>query len=486
MDAQTILKVRPELTRYLHEFDDCFGRVTTRRHLDTYVAGQLSDLQRKSIEPMADAAGVPPRTLQQLLSLYRWDERMMRDRLAQRVARRHGHPHSIGVLDETSFLKKGEKTACVQRQHCGSVGKLDNCVVSVHLGYATPEFHCLLDGELYLPEGTWDADRERCREAGIPDDVVYRSKWQIGLGQIRRARANGIRFQWMTFDEGYGGKPAFLRELDGMGQNYVGEAPAHFTAWTRPPEVLYREHARSRMGRPRKLPRLKVKNNPPVAVKNIATHSPAFRRDDWQTYHVKDGAKGPMLWQAKCIPVWLPDADGLPGAPHLLLVTRPVTETDQKVKYFISNAPEGTPNETLLLVAFSRWKIERAFQDTKDELGMDHFEVRKFRAISRHLILSCVSYLFLAEFHQKHRKKKSGADGVPGPHGDRVTGAGLASWRSLFASVGRVDQPPVAYHPATQRPGGRQPPQTQAQAITRVGAVSEGHTNLFLVKKVAL
>ncbi len=165
MDANTILRIKPELTRFLHQFDDCFGRVTTRRYLDLYVEGQLSHLPRKSIEPMADAVGEPPRNLQQFLSLFRWDEAAVRDRLQQYIARHHGHQHSVGVIDETSFVKKGNKTACVQRQHCGAVGKKENCVVSVHLGYATPEFHTMVDGELYLPEKTWHTDRIRCHEA---------------------------------------------------------------------------------------------------------------------------------------------------------------------------------------------------------------------------------------------------------------------------------------------------------------------------------
>ena len=203
MEADTILKVRPTLTRYLHNYDDCFGRCTARRHLSTYVEGQLGPLERKSIEPMADAAGVAPRDLQQFLSLYRWDESAMRDRCQQQVAARHAHPQNIGILDETSFPKKGQETACVQRQHCGAAGKTENCVVSVHLGYATPDFHTLLDGELYLPKGTWHEDRARCRAAGIPDDVVYRAKWQIGLGQIERARRNGLFLEWTTFDEGH-------------------------------------------------------------------------------------------------------------------------------------------------------------------------------------------------------------------------------------------------------------------------------------------
>ena len=145
-----------------------------------YVRGQLSDLPRKSVEPIALAEGVAPRTLQEFLSLLDWDEPLMVDRTQHLVARDHASPHAVGVLDETACPKKGHKTPGVQRQYCGATGKVDNCVVSVHLGYAADDFHCLLDNELFLPRD-WSNDRERCRPAGIPDTLVYRPKWQIGL-----------------------------------------------------------------------------------------------------------------------------------------------------------------------------------------------------------------------------------------------------------------------------------------------------------------
>jgi SRSO17 transposase len=485
MDTGMVLQLKPALTQYLHEFDGCFGRVTARRHLDTYVQGQLSDLPRKSIEPMADAAEIPPRTLQEFLGLYRWDESAMRDRLQRRVARRHAHRHSVGLLDETSFVKKGRHTACVQRQHCGAVGKTENCVVSVHLGYATPAFHCLLDGELYLPETTWHKNRPRCTAAGIPEDVVYRPKWKIGLEQIRRARNNGIRFAWMTFDEGYGNKPPFLRALDEIGQNYVGEVPSSCTAWTKCPDVLYREHAHGPMGRPRKFPRLKVKNNPPVEVRHIASYSPIFRREDWQTYRVKDGHKGPMVWKAKHIVVWLQNVDGLPTRPHHLLVAYNVLEPD-KIKYFLSNAPEGTSVETLLLVALSRWKIERMFEDGKGELGMDHFEVRKYRSIRRHLILSCVSYLFLAEFHQSHRGEKSAPDDLPDSYRHAISFAAVEPPRPLLANVRRMDQSGDSSHPTTKCQKRSQPSQANPAAIAQNRTVSFRRNHVSMETFVAL
>ncbi len=486
MDAETILRIKPELTQFLHHFDGYFGRVTPRRYLDLYVEGQLSDLPRKSIEPMADAVGEPPRNLQQFLSLFRWDDAGVGDRLQQYVARGHGHPHSVGLIDETSFVKKGEKTACVQRQYCGAVGKTENCVVSVHLGYATADFHTLLDGELYLPHQTWHADRDRCYAAGIGNDVVYRPKWQIALEQYQRAVANGVRFTYLTFDEGYGGKPPFLRALDRLGQNYVAEVPASFTVWTTRPQVLYRHHARDgKIARRRHYPRLKVKNNPRIEVRNVQRHSPRLRRIAWQTYHVKDGSKGPMVWQAKRITVYLADENGLPTRAHHLLITRSALNPGE-IKYFISNAPEPTSVEVLLRVAFSRWTIERAFEDSKTELGMDHFEVRKFLSIQRHLILSCLSHVFLSEFCLKYRGEKSGPDPLSSAHRHRRTGRRLGSRRPMFPEVSRNDRCPIDDNPTSQRQSPTKPPTANNPTFTCHRHHIEKHHQMSLATLVAL
>jgi len=486
MDAETVLRIKPALTEYLHIFDGCMGRRTNRQHLNTYVSGQLGDLDRKSVEPIADAAGVPPRTLQEFLGLLKWDEAAARDQLQRRVAGRHSHPHSIGIIDETSFHKQGTQTACVQRQYCGCRGKTDNCVVSVHLGYAAGEFHALLDGELYLPEETWDQDRARCRAAGIPDDVVYRPKWQIALGQIGRALGNGVRFSWLTFDEGYGGKPPFLQSLDGWGLNYVGEIPGNFIGWTRPPEVLYRDHARDKgKEHPRQVVRLKVRNTPAAEVREILEHSPVLRAVACETYYVKEGAKGPMVWQAKRIPFWIKDPKGLPSRPHHLLVARNPLKPEQ-VKFFLSNAPESTPIETLLLVAFSRWPIERLFEDSKTELGMDHFEVRRYLAIQRHPILSSISHLFLTEFHQQHRGEKPGGDALPGADGDAGAGAGLEPRWPLFAEVGRIDCGATGGNAGAQCGRSPQPPQADIASFAPNRRVSVSHTQMSMERFLAL
>jgi len=459
MDARKIEALGPALGDYLEEFGDCFGRVEPREHLRTYVEGQLSDLPRKSIEPIALAAGIPPRTLQQFLSAAKWQEGMMRDRLQEIVARDHAHPLAVGVFDETSCPKKGEQTPGVKRQYCGATGKTDNCVVSVHLAYATPDaFHALLDGELFLPED-WAADRQRCRAAGVPDDMVHRPKWRIALELLDRAVANGVRFPWVTFDEGYGQAPEFLHALDDRGQWYVAEVPRCFTGWCRKPALLHKEHhPRDRMGRPRTFPRLAANAPAASAVRDLLRHSPAFTKQPWQTFHVKDTAKGPAVWRVKMAPLLL-KRNGLPTRPHWLVVARNVLD-EEEVKYFVSNAPPGTPLEVILHVAFSRWPVERCFQDQKTELGMDHFEVRNYPAVIRHLAITAVTFLFLSRMLRDYRGRRGGKpgrarpDGVPDPHRGGRPGPipvdGRATPAGIPAAAGRGHR----LHPSAQ-PGRR-------------------------------
>jgi len=485
MDADTILSIRPALTEYLRGFDACMGRTPNRTHLDTYVSGQLSNLQRKSVEPIADAAGVPPRTLQEFLSLLKWDDLGVINCLQRRVARRHADPHSIGIVDETSFPKRGEKTACVQRQHCGRLGKLENCVVTVQLGYAAGNFHTLLDGVPYLPEETWD-DEDRRAEAGIPEEIVYRPKWYIALEMIWHAQANGIRFEWLTFDEGYGGKPPFLRELETMGQNYVAEIPCDTVGWTSPPEVHYQDHARDkRQGRISRKARLKVRNTPAVEVRNILTYSPVLRKVPWERFRVKDGEKGPMIWEAKRIELWIKDEHGLPVGPYHLVTARPLNKPEE-IKYFLSNAPMSTSLEVLLIVAFSRWRIERMFEDSKSELGMNHFEVRKYLSVQRHLVLTCVSHLFLAEFCLKQRGKKPGGDDLPGSHGDLPPGADLVSRWPVLAEPGRIDHRAIGNHAGAQGQGPPEPLEEDIAGFTRERHYAQGPVHLSLASRIAL
>ena len=416
MKVPQIRKLEPQLTKFLEKFDDCFPRKDTRAHLPIYVSGQLSDIPEKSVEPIAINAGVAPRTLQEFLSQHHWDHDRLRDQLQHIVRDEHAGPHSIGIIDETSDVKKGDKTPGVQRQWCGSVGKKENCLVTVHLGYAREGFHCLIDGELFLPE-SWSEDRGRCREAGIPDDMTYRPKWKIGLELYDRAIGNGLHFDWMTFDEGYGSKPDFLRGLNARNQKFVGEVPRSFTGWLKPPRVVTRPFHKNGRGRGRKVPRL-ASGSPPARRVEEFLDEPAFRAQAWQRWRVKDGEKGPMIWEVKHARFTPKDEDGMPGGPMHLVVARNVLDVNE-VKFFVSNAPPETPVSKLLLVGFSRWRVERCFEDQKSEIGLDQYEGRRYQGLKRHMILSCVSYLFLSRMREKFRGEKSGVDGVPGAYGDR-------------------------------------------------------------------
>lgn len=413
MDTEQIRQLEPKLGRFLGRFADCFARKDTRAHLEVYVWGQLSQLPQKSVEPIALEAGVAPRTLQEFLSQLKWDEERLRDRVHDIVRTEHAGTHAIGIFDETSDPKKGDKTPGVQKQWCGRLGKLENCLVTVHLGYAVDDFHCLLDGDLFLPE-SWAADRPRCCEAGIPDTVVYRPKWRIALELYDRAIANGVHFDWLTFDEGYGGKPEFLREVAGRQRNYVAEVPRSFTAWLRPPRVVTRPYHRGRRGRGRAVPRLASGSRAARRVEELLNDR-RLRDQPWQHWRIKDGEKGPMVWECKHTMVTIKDDDGLPGARLHLIIARNVLDPDE-IKFFLSNAPPQTGMGTMLLVAFSRWRVERCFEDGKSEIGLDQYEGRRYLGLKRHLILSAVSYLFLAQVRQEWGEK-SGLDGMPVPCG---------------------------------------------------------------------
>ncbi len=420
MDATEIAGL--ELADFLGGFDDCFGRSEPREHLATYIRGQLSDLERKSVEPIALAADVPPRTLQRFLELVEWDQERLRNKLQQTVVRDHADPDAIGIIDETGHPKKGKHTAGVKRQWCGNTGKVDNCVVSVHTGYVSGDFQCLLDSDVYLPKD-WADDPARRRGAHIPDDVTFRTKPQIALDQIRRGLDNGIRVAAWTFDELYGRDGGFLNGLDALGQTYVAEVPSDFTGWVRSPRVLLRPTPWELLqpGGRRRFPRLAATAASASEVRHLAAKSDVFRNQKWRPFHIKDSQKGPIVWEVKHADFYRKHADGLPGRTHTLIIARNALDHDE-VKYFVANVSAGADSETLawlLHVAFSRFPIEHCFRQAKDELGLDHFEVRGWRSIHRHMYVTQLSHLFCSRMRQFLRGKKGRARGTYGGAGSR-------------------------------------------------------------------
>jgi SRSO17 transposase len=387
MDIGILEELRPRLDAYLQEYADCIKTKPSRTHLRTYVNGQLGTLERKSIEPIALEANVPPRSLQEFLGLHRWDERKVATRVRQLVTRRHGDPDAVGVIDETSFAKKGNDTVGVHHQYCGATGKQDNCVVTVHLAYAAKGFSALVDSDLYLPLQTWANDEERRRKAGVPENVVYRPKWKIALDLIKRSIADGVRMKWLTADEGYGRVGEFRCECANSGLLYVVEIPSNTTGWT--------QAMVNRCEDPKRVDELWRRGGP-----------------SWETYHIKDTEKGPVVWEARAVRFHLND-HGCAHEEEWLLICR--NAVSGELKYFVSNAPRGTRRETMLRVAFTRAEVEHLFHEAKGEVGLKHFEVRRYRPVMRHLVVSMVSLLFLCEQVKRLRGEKSVVEHLPGP-----------------------------------------------------------------------
>jgi SRSO17 transposase len=385
MTKEQVQAIGPEFTAFLRPFERFFDEPETVRHFRNYSRGLLTDLPRKTAEPLAKYAGTPPRCLQQFLKTCLWDQDGLTDGIQQElratVAELPPDPvGTVGVIDETSALKKGTKTPGVQRQYLGCVGKVANGIVTVHLVVAHGQFKALLDSEWFLPE-SWEADRERCREADIPDDVHYRPKSDIALELLGRSERNGWRFDWLTFDEWYGGKPEFLRVLDVANAQYVGEVPKTFSC---------------RPGRSR------------IAMSAAAVFSqPGVKKRAARSFHIGHQTGPAAVWQVKVVDVAL----GASGRPrHRLLLAR--NRETGEIKYFLTNAPRRIGVRRVLSAAFVRWHVEHVFRVAKSEIGLTHFEGRSYVSLKRHLALCLAALAFVSLHTLQLRGEKSG--GHPG------------------------------------------------------------------------
>jgi SRSO17 transposase len=416
MTDQEIAMLGPAFARYLAHFRDAFLQRRTAGHFDNYCRGLLSDLPRKSVEPIALACGTAVRTLQEFLVTAHWDQGATRDRLQRRLAGVvAGLPAdrlgAVGVIDETSCAKKGDRTPGVQRQYLGCAGKVENGIVTVHVGVAKGRFRALLDAELYLP-ASWAADRDRCAEAGVPAAVGYRAKWRIALDQLVRLGENGHRFDWRTFDEGYGSRVPFLTVLSIIGQRFVAEVPVSFAV-----------QARGRRGSRRADDVL-----PPAAARR-------GRRIRLTRETLND-----QVWRAAERPV------GVAGRPYRLI--QAINEATAEVKYFLTNAA-AAPLGRVLAAAFFRWSVEHTFRVAKQEAGLMHYEGRDYRGLNRHLILALLVLGFVAIHTDRLRGEKPARD----------DGAGLPGIERPLRDA--LPPPPRAARAAAHRTGHPLPPAPQ-------------------------
>jgi len=398
MNYEQLASFEPALAEFLEKVRHCFKRDKTFAYMQKYILGLMADLKRKSIEPIALASGVAVRTMQEFLSFLSWDHLLADKVLIREVTERQHGKRSIGVLDGSGHVKQGNETPGVQRQWCGETGKRDNCVIGQHLLYTDndPEnpFSCVVASDLYLPE-SWQQDRDRCRRAGIPDEIIYRPKWKIAIEQIERVMAEGLRFDYVTFDEEYGKVPEFIFGLDRLGQNSIGEVPANFRVWTKPP--AYKSHRAEHSSH---------------RVDDILRHSPVFYGQKWRTMEIKDTTRGISIWNIKSAQVYLvKHIDGKPYCPvpthrtYWLVVAN--NQRTGEIKYFISNAPAKESLKTLLEIAFSRWHVEKWFERAKQECGFGAFEVRTYKSLIRHWLASRLAMYFLADQTNRLRGEKS-------------------------------------------------------------------------------
>ena len=427
MTDQEIVALGPAFAGYATRYRDCFLPKRTAGHFDSSCRGVLSDLPRKSVEPIARACGTAVRTLQEFLVTADWGHEIARAKLQRRMAEvLDALPDdplgTVGVIDETRCAKKGDRTPGVRRQYLGCLGRIDNGIVTVHVGVAKGSFQALLDADLFLPE-VWDADRPRCRAAGIPDTVRYRPTWQIAYDPLVRLDACGVRFDGLVFDEGYGSKVPFLSVLSAVGQHVVGEAPV-----SSPVRTGGRDE-------PRRADQ--------VLRAHDAKPGRRFRRSR-QTV-------GDAWWRATRV---LVTAGGCEWAR-----VAAIDASTAEVKYLVTNAT-AAPLSRVLAVAFRRATIAHSFRVAKSEAGSAHDEGRQWVGLVRHLIPSLVVLGFVSEHTDRSRGEKPvGDDGASVPGVERAMCADVPPpAQESGPAAGRARDP----LPPTSEPTGHQVPQESA------------------------
>jgi SRSO17 transposase len=439
------------LDDFLRPYLYCCGYTQTFGHMHTYCRGLLSELKRKSAEPIALASGCAVRTLQEFLRDHQWRHPQVRDQLQRDVgAELAGLPDdglgNVGLIDETSSLKSGDKTPGVQRQYLGCVGKIDNGIVTVHLGVCKGRYKTLIDAELFLP-ADWAKDRERCRAAGIPDAMEYRPKSTIALEEVDRAQANKVHLDWLTFDEGYGKAPEFIRGLDDRELRFVGEVPKSLSCL-----------AANGSGR---RPDAQGKGR---RADDVVRQSPAFLKQPWVKVKLTRQTVGAQVWEVKAAQVWQMQDKEWSTRTYWLIWARNVATGEEK--YFLSNAPADAKLKTLVQVAFSRWNVEHTFRVGKSELGFTHYEGRNYTGLMRHQTLCLLMLTFVAGHTERLRGEKSGGDDGAGlqcvePAEPGVAGE-AAGDHAPPAQAGCHSLPPAAEPGRTRVPPGTPPAEKAA------------------------
>lgn len=360
-------------------------------HARHYLSGLLGTQRRKNIGRIGeDVAASNYQAMQQLVSDCRWDHEKLMEQVAGQAALEMGPVRETSFcLDETSFVKKGNASVGVQRQHCGRLGKLENCQVAVFGSLNHGAKVALVDFQLFVPQ-SWAEDTSRCEKAHIPPEHrLHRSKAELGLEMVKTARARGLKFGWVLGDEIYGNNRSLTEALDALGERYIMDVACNLKVWDYDPRPVAATPLAGQ-GRPRTRFKCSQAGARHLTVQALAAENFASSS---RSLVLRKTSKGPLeakVWVRK-VWLWRPMKDA--AAQPRLLVVRQDAQGD--FKYSLSNAPVETKWETLAYQQAQRFWIERAFQDAKSELGMAQYEVRGWRAWHHHMALVCLAQLFI-------------------------------------------------------------------------------------------
>jgi SRSO17 transposase len=361
-----------------------------RERLEAHLRGLLLDAEStKTAEAIALKVHGDPsqvRMTQVFVAQSPWPDAPAREELALWVNQELGSEQGTLIVDESGFPKCGDKSVGVARQYCGATGKIDNCQNGVFLAYASPAGHTLLDERLYLPE-EWANDAERREEAGVPKDVVFRTKPELAL-ELIRCSGPKVRHGWVTFDEGYGKDPGFLSGLEELDERYIGEVPKSCRGWLKRPKVV--EPQAPRIGRPRRKARVAAGQPKPQTVEEIAAALPASA---WKRLRFREGTKGTQQAHFARVRIVV-ERDDLPG-PEVWLVIERSCDQAPYIKYYLSNATPDCPLLEMAQAGHNRWPVEDCFLRGKQEVGLDDYEVRGWRGWHHHMTLSMLAMWFL-------------------------------------------------------------------------------------------
>lgn len=378
MDATVVRGWEGHFGRLVDTIGGCFKRRDLRRRASSYVRGLLGPVQRKNGWQLAEQVGdATPHGMQRLLGRASWSADDLRDTLMH-YAREHlltDGDHGVLIVDETGFLKKGDKSVGVQRQYSGTAGRIENSQVGVFLALASGLGRALIDRELYLPK-SWCEDQDRLQAANVPADIRFATKPQLAQRMIERVLQSGLRPRWVLGDEVYGADSKTRRFLESKGQPYVLAVSCQ--------QRLWRDLVQQR-------------------VDTIADEIPT---DAWLTMSVADGAKGPRVYD------WAAGRYGAPtdqGLVRWLLIRRSIEKPTERAYYLCTALPEATAQD-LAIAAGQRWSIECCFESAKQETGLDDYEVRSWHGWYRHVTLSMAALALLsvirATANNAHSKKK--------------------------------------------------------------------------------